>query len=71
VRSWTTLDLSLAYATGKDRSAAFSGLTFALSAENLFAQDPPFLNNQVGMGYDQENGELTGRIVSFSVRKNW
>jgi outer membrane receptor protein involved in Fe transport len=71
VRSWTTLDLSLAYATGKDHAAAFSGLTFALSAENVFDQDPPFLNNQVGLGYDQENGELTGRILSFSVRKNW
>jgi outer membrane receptor protein involved in Fe transport len=71
VDSWTTVDLNLAYTLDKARGPAFGGLTIALNAENVFDQNPPFLNNQIGIGYDQENGDLTGRIVSLSVRKDW
>jgi hypothetical protein len=29
---------------------------------------PPFVKNQYGIGYDQENASLTGRIISFIVK---
>jgi outer membrane receptor protein involved in Fe transport len=71
VASWTTVDMNLAWSTSAKGESAFSGMTFALDAENVFDEPPPFLNNPVGMGYDQENGDLMGRILSVSVRKNW
>jgi iron complex outermembrane receptor protein len=71
VQSWTTVDLRLAYTIGTTTSGWLSGTTFALNAENMFDRDPPFLNNAVGVGYDQENAELTGRILSISLRKKW
>jgi iron complex outermembrane recepter protein len=71
VSSWTTFDLNLSYSLSRNGGGPFSGTTFSLSAENLLDEMPPFLNNSFGIGYDQENGELTGRILSLSVRKNW
>ena len=72
VRSWTTVDLRLAYTISASAQSWLGDTTFALTAENLFDRDPPFVNNAAGgMGYDQENAELTGRIVSVSLRKKW
>jgi iron complex outermembrane receptor protein len=71
VSSWTTLDLNFSYAIARHSGGPLSGTTFSLSAENVFDRKPPFLNNSVGVGYDQENGELTGRFLSLSVRKTW
>jgi iron complex outermembrane receptor protein len=72
ISSWTTVDLSLSYLIDRNAGGPFSDTTFSLSAQNVFDRDPPFLNNSIArIGYDQENGDLTGRIVSISVRKNW
>jgi iron complex outermembrane receptor protein len=72
VSSWRTVDLHAAY-TLKPHDAGWLGdTTFALGADNIFDRDPPFLNNAAAaIGYDQENGDLTGRMVSFTVRKQW
>lgn len=71
VSPWTTVDLQLAYTLGH-QAAWLGGTQLVLNAENLFDVYPPFLNNQrVGVGYDQENADLYGRIVSFQVRKKW
>jgi outer membrane receptor protein involved in Fe transport len=70
VRSWTTLDVDFSY-TPQWHAGLFSDTTFSLSAENVLNRNPPFLNNAVGIGYDQENGDLTGRMVSLTVRKKW
>jgi iron complex outermembrane receptor protein len=67
VSSWTTLDLNLAYQFGQDGS----GTRVSVNVENAFNDLPPFLNNSVGLGYDAENADLTGRIVSFRIRRNW
>jgi iron complex outermembrane receptor protein len=67
VSSWTTLDLNLAYTFGDDESDT----RVSVHLENAFNDMPPFLNNQVGLGYDAENGDLTGRVLSFRIRKNW
>ena len=71
VDSWTTMDLQLSYATRADAREWLSNMQVTLSAQNVFNTLPPFLNNTVGVGYDQENADLTGRIVSLDVRKQW
>jgi iron complex outermembrane recepter protein len=62
IGSWTTADVRLAY------DGLLHGVQISLSAQNLFNHYPPFLNNPVGVGYDQENADITGRIVNASIR---
>jgi iron complex outermembrane receptor protein len=70
VASWTTLDLRLSYELGDMRSASGSAQV-ALNVQNLFNRPPPLLNNPLGVGYDEENGDLLGRVVSLNVRYRW
>jgi iron complex outermembrane recepter protein len=71
VHSFTTLDLQLRYRIDGSRPGFLANTEVALTAENLFNSSPPFLNNPQGIGYDQENADLTGRILSVDVRKRW
>jgi iron complex outermembrane receptor protein len=71
ISPWTTIDLQLSYETTGDTLGWLGHTQFVLNAQNLFDVDPPFLNNPVGVGYDQENADLYGRMVSFEVRKRW
>jgi outer membrane receptor protein involved in Fe transport len=72
VSPWTTVDLQLSYETTADTLGWLGRTQFVLNTQNLFDANPPFLNNSaVGLGYDQENGDLYGRMVSFEVRKRW
>jgi outer membrane receptor protein involved in Fe transport len=72
IASWTTFDLHAAYTFSQHGEGWLGNTTLALGAENLFDRDPPFVNNAVAsIGYDQENGDLTGRTVSLTVRKSW
>ena len=64
VSSLTTFDVHAAYALG--------ATTFELGVDNLLDRDPPFLNNAAAaIEYDQENGDLIGRMVNFTVRTKW
>jgi len=71
ISPWTTMDLQLSYETSGDTPGWLEHTEFALSAQNVFNVYPPFLNNPLGVGYDQENADLYGRLVSFEVRKRW
>jgi hypothetical protein len=71
VSSWTTFDLNLGYTFGAVAEPDTGKTTLKLGVDNLFNRDPPFLNNPIGMGYDQENGDLTGRIVSLTLQQKW
>ena len=72
ISPWTTIDLQLSYDTPGDGLGWLGNTRFSLSAQNLFNVYPPFLNNiAAGVGYDQENADLYGRIVSFEIRKRW
>jgi iron complex outermembrane recepter protein len=71
ISPWTTLDLQLSYEATGDTLGWLDHTQFVLNTQNLFNVYPPFLNNQVGVGYDQENADLFGRLVSFEVRKRW
>jgi iron complex outermembrane receptor protein len=70
ISAWTTVDLQLGYEPPGD-SAWLGHTRFSLNAQNLFNTLPPFVNNPVGVGYDQENASLVGRLVSFEVTKRW
>ena len=68
VDALTTLDLRLRYRT--PYNSEFLGDTeFSLNAANIFDRAPPFVDREVG--YDMYNVEPYGRVVSFSVQKNW
>jgi len=71
ISPWTTVDLQLSYETPEDAFGGLGHMQFALNAQNLFNVYPPFVNNPIGVGYDQENADLYGRLVSFEVRKRW
>lgn len=71
VGSWTTVDLHASYALPAPKQSLFDGTTLSFGVDNLMDKDAPFLNNAVGIGYDQENGDLTGRFWSVSMRKKW
>jgi iron complex outermembrane receptor protein len=72
VSPWTTVDLQLSYETVGDTLGWLGHTQFVLNTQNLFDVYPPFLNNSaVRLGYDQENADLYGRMVSFEVRKRW
>lgn len=71
VGAWTTLDAQVSYDLNTLSESLWSGLRLSASVQNLFGVHPPFLNNQVGVGYDQENAQPLGRVVSVSIRKRW
>lgn len=70
VPSWTTVDLRLSWELG-DPQPGGTGTQFALHVQNLTNRAPPFLNNPIGVGYDQENADLLGRFVSFTMKVRW
>jgi iron complex outermembrane receptor protein len=72
VSSFTTVDAQLRYELGSYDSGWLQNTRIELNAINLFNVNPPFLNNQlVGIGYDQENADPYGRLLSLQIRKTW
>jgi iron complex outermembrane receptor protein len=72
IDSWTTIDLQLRYDFPDETNWWLHGMSIELNARNLFNVDPPFLNNQVQyIGYDQENADPYGRLLSLQLRKRW
>jgi len=70
VDSWSTWDLQFKYDWSSTHDW-LQGTTLALSVRNAFDEPPPFLNNRLGIGYDQENGDLTGRFIRLQLVKRW
>ena len=72
IDAWTTVDLHLS----ANLPAAF-GLSaehppeIAFSVINLFDQDPPFVNNALGVGYDPSNADPLGRFVSVELKAHF
>jgi iron complex outermembrane recepter protein len=72
VAAWTTIDAQAHYEVGRNEGGWLQGVRLELNAVNLFNRPPPFLNNQsVALGYDQENADPYGRLISVQIRKNW
>ena len=72
VAAWTTIDAQVHYEVGRNEGGWLDGVRLELNATNLFNRAPPFLNNQIALlGYDQENADPYGRLLSVQIRKNW
>jgi hypothetical protein len=71
VPSWSTIDLSASYGATPDDPTRLQGLVVTLNADNAFDRNPPFLNNRDGIGYDPENADVLGRMISLRVSKHW
>jgi iron complex outermembrane receptor protein len=71
VSAWTTLDAQVSYDLQSLSESAFKDLHLTFSVQNAFGSSPPFLNNQLGLGWDQENATPWGRQISFAVRKRF
>jgi outer membrane receptor protein involved in Fe transport len=74
VDSWTTFDLSAAHAFGEGHGL-LSGLTVRVNALNVFDEAPPAIIDRTpafgNPGYDTENANPFGRIVSLQFVKQW
>jgi iron complex outermembrane receptor protein len=75
IDAYTTVDTRVAY----DFSSAFknsflSGLTVALSAQNVLDEDPPTVRFQVNTadsGFDATNASPLGRFIALEISKTW
>ncbi len=72
IRSYTTFDTQLRYDLGWYTTELLRSTRAELNVINLFNLSPPFLNNSTArLGYDQENADPYGRLISLQVRKAW
>lgn len=72
ISAYTTFDTQLRYELGAAGDGYLANTRVELNASNVFNKSPPFLNNAVAhLGYDQENADPLGRLVSLQVRKTW
>jgi outer membrane receptor protein involved in Fe transport len=70
VDSWTTVDLTIAYDTG-DANGLLGDIRLSLTAQNLFDEDPPFVNTFGGLSYDVTNANGLGHFLALQVSKEW
>lgn len=74
IDSLTTVDMNLAYQF-PNTEGPFSGLSLALSATNLFDEDPPYVESTSvflpGIHFDSVNASAVGRFVAVTVRKRF
>ena len=70
VDSWSTVDLNIVYDTGDSRNF-FADTRLSLTAQNLFDNDPPFVNTPAGLAYDSYNADPQGRFLAFQITREW
>lgn len=71
IASWTTVDSALGYDFHLGPASSTELTRISISAHNLLNHYPPFVNNQYGIGYDQENSSLMGRNIRVDIRQRW
>ena len=74
VDAWTTVDLNLSYDASFDfANSVFNNTRFNLNIRNLFDEDPPFVDQNLGVGvdFDGANASPLGRYIALSVTKAW
>jgi iron complex outermembrane receptor protein len=70
IASWTSLDFQLRFVPD-DSSGIIKGFTAALTVQNVFDRDPPFVDRTLGFGYDPANADVLGRFVALQLKKRW
>jgi outer membrane receptor protein involved in Fe transport len=64
--------VGLNYTFSKSSDTWLKGIVIGLNAQNIFARDPPWVADRAAqIGYDQENGDLNGRVIRATIRKDW
>lgn len=72
IGSWTTVDFNVSYNTQERFSSdLLHGILLSVSVQNLFDEDPPFVNNPLGVAFDPTNSNPRGRFIAFQVVKQW
>ncbi|MES2262619.1 MAG: TonB-dependent receptor [Pseudomonadota bacterium] len=73
VPSWSTVDLTLGYDTGKSfADSLLSNVRVSLSVQNLFDRAPPVvLSSASSFAFDSQNANPLGRVVTLSVAKGF
>ncbi|HKQ16273.1 MAG TPA: TonB-dependent receptor [Steroidobacteraceae bacterium] len=74
IGSWTTVDLQARFEPDAYSAAPlWHGVEIALSAQNVFDKDPPFVNSGTPftVNYDPANASPLGRFVALELRKSW
>lgn len=71
IKSYTTVDLHLAYNSGEKAPALLKNITLALDVQNLFDRDPPLVLNGglIPIQFDPANASPFGRMTTISLRK--
>lgn len=70
IDSWTTIDLNVGYFT-RSGSPLLANTSVALTIQNLFDADPPFVNTPAGLAYDSYNADPEGRMLALQIVKQW
>ena len=70
ISSWTSVDVQLRYEP-KDASGIARGFSAALTIQNAFDRDPPFVDRTLGFAYDPANADVLGHFVALQIKKRW
>jgi iron complex outermembrane receptor protein len=65
----TTLDLRLRWTA--PQTSRWRGVSFGVTARNVFDEQPAFYNNPLGFGIDGANADVIGRFISVQLSKSW
>jgi len=68
IDSLATVDLQLRYGIARN-AGPLSDMELSLNAVNVFNQSPPFADAM--FGYDLNNFQALGRVLSLTLRKRW
>ncbi|RYZ66544.1 MAG: TonB-dependent receptor, partial [Proteobacteria bacterium] len=69
VDAYTTADVTLGYRFADERGGWFDGVALNVNVQNVFDQDPPFVNSTAG--FDSTQASPYGRFTSASITKRW
>ncbi len=72
IDSWTTVDMTFTYDTRRNTNrSSFDDIRFGVSVQNVFDEDPPFVQTIDGLNYDPSNANPFGRIVRLTISKSF
>ncbi|WEK46448.1 MAG: TonB-dependent receptor [Candidatus Andeanibacterium colombiense] len=74
IASYTTVDLAVHYDFDDQDSVLLKGLSFTISAQNVFDRGPPLVinsSNTASIRFDPSNASPLGRVVQLQVAKKF
>jgi len=72
VPSWTTFDVTLGLDLGRlTQAGTLADSAISVSAQNVFARDPPVVPTANGSQFDANNANVYGRILQLNITKRF